>query len=240
MPEAPTTTRADHNGHTAHPSHPGRLTAAGVLLTLCAGAGLDLATATTLRLTDTAPSTAVLAFRFLDEWSSPAALAASVIAFAAWLRGSERGFLTIFDGALWLSVLALLVNLVGLIACLFDKQDNPGWLLFSAALVYLENVAVFTAFYWRYDHRHQLDSISRAGAHPGLLFPHTTLEYASLKGWLPGYVDYLFLAFNTSSTFGPTLPVPLRSSIQVGMMIQVLVAMAVLVMLAARAIGMIG
>ena len=53
-------------------------------------------------------------------------------------------------------------------------------------------------------------------------------------------VDYLFLAFNTSSTFGPTLPVPLRSSIQVGMMIQVLVAMGVLIMLAARAIGMIG
>lgn len=228
------------DGVQAPPRHPGRLTAAGVLLTLCAGSALDLATVTTLRLTDSAPSAAVMAFRFLDEWSSPAALGASVIAFAAWLRGSERGFLRIFDAALWLSVLALMVNLVGLVACLFDKQDNPGWLLLSAALVYLENVAVFTAFYWRYDHRHQLDAIGRRGYHPGLLFPHTTLDYSSLKDWLPGYVDYLFLAFNTSSTFGPTLPVPLRSSIQIGMMIQVTVAMAVLVMLAARAIGMIG
>ena len=101
-------------------------------------------------------------------------------------------------------------------------------------------MSYFTDFYCRNHHRNHLYSIGRAGAHPALLFPHTTLEYASLKGWLPGYVDYLFLAFNTSSTFGPTLPVPLRSSIQVGMMIQVLVAMAVLVMLAARAIGMIG
>ena len=132
MPETPTTSPAAHPGL---PRHPGRATAAGVLLTLCAGAVLDLATVTTLRLTDTAPSTAVLVFRFLDQWSSPAALAASVIAFAAWLRGSERGFLRIFDFALWLSVLALLVNLVGLVACLFDKQDNPGWLLLSAALV---------------------------------------------------------------------------------------------------------
>lgn len=224
----------------AHSPRPGHRTAGAVLLTLCAGAGLDLATVTTLRLTDSAPSTAVLVFRLLDQWSSPAALTASVLAFAAWLRGAERGFLRIFDIALWLSVLALLVNLVGLVACLFDKQDDPGWLLLSAALVYLENIAVFTGFYWRYDHRHQLDAISRAGAHPGLLFPHTTLDYSSLRGWLPGYVDYLFLAFNTSSTFGPTLPVPLRSSIQIGMMIQVTVAMAVLVMLAARAIGMIG
>ena len=54
-----------------------------------------------------------------------------------------------------------------------------------------------------------------------------------------GIVDYLFLSFNTASTFGPTLPVPLRAPVQLGMMLQVLIAMAVLVMLAARAIGLI-
>jgi hypothetical protein len=53
-------------------------------------------------------------------------------------------------------------------------------------------------------------------------------------------MDYFFLSFNTSSTFGPTIPVPLRASIQLGMMLQVTIAMTVLLMLAARAVGMIG
>ena len=66
------------------------------------------------------------------------------------------------------------------------------------------------------------------------------MQMKSLAGWRPAVIDYVFLSFNTSSTFGPTLPVPLRGSIQLGMMLQVAVAMTVLVMLAARAIGLIG
>jgi len=52
-------------------------------------------------------------------------------------------------------------------------------------------------------------------------------------------MDDLFLSFNTASTLGPTLPVPLRGSMQIGMMLQVSIAISVLIMIAARAVGLI-
>ena len=217
-----------------------RATAGAVQFSLVVASVLDLATSNALRLTDRTPSNAVIAFQFLDQWATPAALVASGIAGVVWASGPRRAFLRLLDLALALAMLALMVNLVGLIACLFDKQDNPGFLLLSAALVYLENIAVFAAFYWRFDHAYREWRGEGVAPHPGVVFPHDTATFHSLKGWSPGFVDYLFLSFNTASTFGPTLPVPLRAPVQLGMMLQVLVAMAVLVMLAARAIGMIG
>lgn len=217
-----------------------RATSGAVLLSLVAASLLDLGTADALRLTDRAPSTAVLLFQFLDRWTTPAALVAALIGGVAWIGGTPAPFRRLLNLTLALALVALLVNLIGLIACLFDKQDKPGFLLLSAALVYLENIAVFTAFYWRFDHGWREPIADGARPHPGVVFPHDTADFHTLQGWRPGFVDYLFLSFNTANTFGPTLPVPLRASMQLGMMLQVLVAMTVLVMLAARAVGLIG
>ncbi len=208
-------------------------------LTLGVAAIFDIATSTSLSMTDQAPSTSVIIFRLADAYASPVALFTTFITTFFWLINIKRLFMILFDLTLGLSMIALLDNLVGLIVCLFDKQDNPGYLLLSASLVYLENIAVFTAFYWRFDHLLQAQIASGEKIHPGIVFPHNTSGFHSLTGWQPKFVDYLFLSFNTASTFGPTLPVPLRSSIQLGMMLQVTIAMAVLVMLTARAIGLI-
>jgi hypothetical protein len=230
MPEVdPATNRMPHH-HTM----------GAVLGSLAAASLLDVATSASLSLTDHAPSPAVIIFRAADTYASPMALLTAAIALVFWWRRSYRLMRIAFDVTLVLTIIALLVNVVGLVVCLFDKQDNPAFLLLSSALVYLENVAVFAAFYWRFDHPHQHRMAAGEATHPGILFPHNTMAFKSLQGWCPGFVDYLFLSFNTSSTFGPTLPVPLRGPIQIGMMVQVAIAMAVLVMLAARAIGLIG
>ena len=217
-----------------------RGTAGGMLLTLAAAAVIDLGTSSALRLTDEAPSRVVLVFQSVDMWVSPLALLSSLAALALWAMRADRPFVRAFDASLHLGLAALLVNVVGLVASLFDPKDDPGFLLLSAGLVYVENVAVFAAYYWRFDHRHHMYSEGEDRDYPGILFPQGTLGFRSLKGWLPRYMDYFFLSFNTSSTFGPTLPVPLRASIQLGMMLQVTIAMTVLLMLAARAVGMIG
>ncbi len=209
-------------------------------LTLAVGALLDIATSTSLRLTDPEPSLAVVIFNLADGYTSPIALITFFMAGVFWLNRSAGGFKIFFDTTLWLSMIALLDNLVGLILCLFDKQDNPSFLLASACLVYFENIAVFTVFYWRFDHAHQNRIAAGEQIHPGIVFPHGSLPFKTLVGWRPKYLDYLFLSFNTASTFGPTLPIPLRGSIQLGMMLQVTIAMGVLVMLAARAVGLIG
>lgn len=215
-------------------------TIGAVLGSLAVASLLDMATSESLSLTDHAPSAAVIMFRAADTYASPLALLTGIMALMLWWQRAYRSLRLVFDVTLALAIIALLDNVVGLIVCLFDKQDNPGFLLLSSSLVYLENIAVFAAFYWRFDHAHQHRVAAGEATHPGILFPHNTMSFKSLQGWCPGFVDYLFLSFNTSSTFGPTLPVPLRGPIQIGMMVQVMIAMAVLVMLAARAIGLIG
>jgi hypothetical protein len=214
-------------------------TAIAALLTLGAASLLDVATSTSLSLTDRAPSLPVVMFRLADAYASPVALVTTLIAALFWLWRRPRLFKLGFDLTLLLAIIALLDNLVGLIVCLFDKSDDPGYLLLSACLVYLENIAAFAAFYWRFDHDFQRRIAGGEETHPGIVFPHNSMSFKTLHHWRPSIVDYLFLSFNTSSTFGPTLPIPLRGSIQMGMMLQVAIAMAVLVMLAARAIGLI-
>lgn len=215
-------------------------TGGAALIALATAALLDLGTSSSLQLTDPRPSAVVMVLQWLDVWCSPIALGTAAVTAVLWLTSARRAFMRLFDVTLTFTVAALLVNVVGLVASLFDKQDKPAYLLLSAALVYLENVSAFTAWYWRFDHRFRHCPADERVAHPGLVFPHDAANFPSLKGWQPGIVDYLFLSFNTASTFGPTLPVPLRAPIQLGMMVQVLIAMAVLVMLAARAIGLIG
>ncbi len=215
-------------------------TGGAAIVALATAALLDLGTSSSLHLTDTNPSAVVMVLQWLDVWSSPIALGTAALTAILWFTPARGAFMRLFDVTLTFTVAALLANVVGLVASLFDKQDKPAYLLLSAALVYLENVAAFTAWYWRFDHRFRHCPADDRRAHPGLVFPHDSASFASLKGWQPGIVDYLFLSFNTASTFGPTLPVPLRAPVQLGMMVQVLIAMAVLVMLAARAIGLIG
>ncbi len=229
-----------HQTHTIAPRTPAYSTAGAILAVLAIASLLDIATAQALSQTDRAPSFAVRLFEVLDIYTSPVAFITALTAAACWAGRAQRAFRFLFDATLVLSAIALLDNVVGLIMCLFDKQENPGFLLLSAALVYLENIAVFTAFYWRFDHPYQQRIVEGEGIHPGILFPQNTLDMESLRRWRPAFVDYLFLSFNTASTFGPTHPVPLRGVIQVGTMVQVAIAMAVLVMLAARAIGLIG
>ena len=55
--------------------------------------------------------------------------------------------------------------------------------------------------------------------------------------WRPGFVDYLFLAFNTSTAFSPTDTLVLSRRAKALMMAQSLVSLVVVAFLAARAIN---
>lgn len=214
-------------------------TGGAALVSLILADLLDLATSTSLLKTNPSPSILVEARQWLDFWTSPLALGTAVAALVLWFSSRRRAYMRFFDVTLGLSVLALTVNAVSLLASLFDRQANPGFLLLSSFIVYAQNVAVFTAWYWRFDHGFRHDDLADKGAHPALVFPHDSAEYRTLDNWTPGIVEYIFLSFNTASTFGPTLPVPLRVSVQLGMMLQVTIAISILGMLSARAIGLI-
>ena len=57
--------------------------------------------------------------------------------------------------------------------------------------------------------------------------------------WSPGFVDYLFIAFNTSTAFSPTDCPVLSRWAKVLMMTQAIIAFATVVLLAARAVNIL-
>ena len=76
------------------------------------------------------------------------------------------------------------------------------------------------------------------------LFPQMTLDQQTRREmgedtWSPGFVDYLFLAFNTSTAFSPTDSPVLTRCAKVLMMIQSLISFTTVALLAARAVNIL-
>jgi hypothetical protein len=141
--------------------------------------------------------------------------------------------------------IAMIASVILLIAGLPDHKETPAQLLFSAATLWATNVLVFSLWYWRLDAGGPHGRDSRFG-HPdgAFLFPQMTLpseikKKAGQHGWSPNFVDYLFLAFNTSTAFSPTDVPVLERWAKVLMMIQSVISLTVLALLAARAVNIL-
>jgi hypothetical protein len=117
--------------------------------------------------------------------------------------------------------------------------------LFSAALLWVANILVFASWYWRLDAGGP-QGRDRQGPHTdgAFLFPQMTLDPNTRRAmgehhWRPGFVDYLFLAFNTSTAFSPTDVPVLSRWAKVLMMLQAAISLATLALLAARAVNIL-
>ena len=139
--------------------------------------------------------------------------------------------------------LALIWSLGMLIAGLPEKRETPVELLRAAVALWLSNVLVFASWYWRLDAGgpHIRD---RQIAHTGgdFLFPQMTLPSNAMpeySNWKPGFVDYLFLAFNTSTAFSPTDVPVLSQWAKLLMMVQSIISLGTIAILAARAINVL-
>ncbi|HAF16468.1 MAG TPA: hypothetical protein DHU55_18270 [Blastocatellia bacterium] len=141
--------------------------------------------------------------------------------------------------------LGMIGSVTLLIAGLPAHRETPAQLLLSAASLWLTNILVFALWYWRLDAGGPHGRDKRFG-HPdgAFLFPQMTMTpeaktKADEHGWSPNFVDYLFLAFNTSTAFSPTdVPVLARWG-KVLMMLQSLISLTVLALLAARAVNIL-
>lgn len=132
-----------------------------------------------------------------------------------------------------------------LLAALPLHKESPLDLLRSASALWVTNVLVFASWYWRLDaggpRARELRGVHTEGA---FLFPQMTLNQQGKRGlreqsWSPGFVDYLFLAFNTSAAFSPTDTPVLSSWAKLLMMIQALISFATVALLAARAVNIL-
>lgn len=140
---------------------------------------------------------------------------------------------------------AMIASLTLLIRSLPTHKESPGQLLLSASLLWFSNLLVFASWYWRLDaggpHQRDLEGPHTDGA---FLFPQMMVDPELRKAmgdenWRPGFVDYLFLAFNTSTAFSPTDVPVLSRWAKMLMMLQASISLATLALLAARAVNIL-
>ncbi len=138
-----------------------------------------------------------------------------------------------------LTTFGLIMNIAGLLLSLVTRQVNPPFLLIDAAIVYASTVLLFAVWYWILDYASQEARCSGKDVPPVLVFPQNATKITGYERWKPGFIDYLFLSFHTSSTVGPTDTLVLSKPAKITMICQVTISLIVLIVLAARAIGIL-
>jgi hypothetical protein len=172
------------------------------------------------------------------------AIAAQIFRWRGWHRQNS------WMGYAVLSTLAfgLLYGVGALLVGLVHHAADATAVLRSAAILWVINVIVFAGWYWRLDAGGPNErERRRAHTRGAFLFPQMTYpapgetakSIAEHTEWRPTFVDYLFLAFNTSAAFSPTDVPVLSPQAKLAMMLQSLISLTTIVLLAGRAVNIL-
>ena len=141
--------------------------------------------------------------------------------------------------------LALIGSVALLVIALPSHKEEPLRLLGSGAALWITNVFVFALWYWRLDGggptvRHERREFgSRSFLFPQMQIEKTERGRFACTGWRPRFVDYLFVAFTQSSTFGPTDAPLLARWSKVLAIIQIFISLSIVILLISRAVGVL-
>jgi hypothetical protein len=144
-----------------------------------------------------------------------------------------------------ITTLALIGSVILLVRALPSHTESPLQLLLSGALLWLTNVIVFALWYWRLDGggptiRQELKKFgSTSFLFPQMQVPHDERAQFECTRWRPRFIDYLFVAFTQSSTFGPTDAPLLVRWAKILAMIQISISLSIVILLISRAVGVL-
>ncbi len=132
--------------------------------------------------------------------------------------------------------LALAAGITLLVVTL-PKNSQGLTLLRSAVLLWVFNVLVFALWYF---------DIDGGGPYQRHLSKHQAADFmfpqqvdGNTTGWAPLFLDYLFLAFTGATALSPADTFPLTRQAKALMMIEAIFSMAIIVLLAARAVNIL-
>ena len=135
---------------------------------------------------------------------------------------------------------AMIASLALLISGIPKHLDPPQTLLRSAVALWITNVIVFALWYWKLDAGGPLGrDKARGDFDSSFLFPQMLIRDEPEEIWSPQFLDYLFLAFNTSTAFSPTDTAVLSRWAKIVMMLQSIISLTIVALLAARAVNIL-
>jgi hypothetical protein len=153
------------------------------------------------------------------------------------VRGTIRRLLAIV-----LLVIITASNIVSLILvsnALLNGTVNDGHqLIFSALIIYAVNIIVFGLLYWELDDR---NTEGLADTVRDFLFPQMSTSSSITKqpGWRPTFFDYLYVSITNATAFSPTDTMPLTRRAKLLMSVQAFTSLAVVALVAARAVNIL-
>ena len=166
----------------------------------------------------------------------------TVVSHRAGMRGLNRTLGILINT---ITTIALIGSVALLVRALPEHKESPLALLRSGGLLWLTNVIVFALWYWRLDGggptKREEDKKfgSRSFLFPQMQIPHDERAQFACTGFRPRFVDYLFVSFTQSSTFGPTDAPLLARWAKVLAMIQIFISLSIVILLISRAVGVL-
>jgi uncharacterized membrane protein len=140
-------------------------------------------------------------------------------------------------------VVGTLVNLASLIQKMIQQSTEIGGLqLFASSIaVWTTNILAFSMLYWQIDSGGPEARMNTSGKRPDFLFSQQSAPAEVVStNWRPDFVDYLYLGFTTATAFSPTDVLPMTSRGKLLMMLNSSISLLTLVVVAARAINILG
>jgi hypothetical protein len=115
-------------------------------------------------------------------------------------------------------------------------------MLQTGARLWLANILVFTTWYWRFDGGGPHVRGKEECEHTSFLFPQMSMTDAERSlvhqsAWHPGVIDYLFLAFNTSTALSPADTAVIGRAAKLTTMVQALISLSIVVVVVGRSVN---
>lgn len=164
------------------------------------------------------------AMRVFENASTVAFIVVSIALIIAVITRSHKWMPWLVLVYLGFSIVQVIVNVGSLLVTAHLQQDGQGLTgLWDVGAVYLMSVIVFTFVYAA------LDLTVKGGA---FVWPARDGQEPPT----PNFIDYLFIALNTNSTYGPTSEVVMSRRTKLVMALQVVLAIVMLAVLIARSV----
>jgi uncharacterized membrane protein len=154
-----------------------------------------------------------------------------------------------------LAVIVIVTNLVSLgllISELSSRTASGQNLLVGAMQIWVTNVIGFALLYWeldrggpvarrneRRDRMPDADWRFSQDENKGAV-SEVSRSSSEVSGWVPVFIDFLYLSVTNSSAFSPTDTMPLTSRAKALMAVQASSALLISLLLVARAVGSLG
>lgn len=114
-------------------------------------------------------------------------------------------------------------------------------LLESSVVFWVINVMLFSLLFWMVDRGGPEGRIKKVESKPDFLFPQESAPEGYIQAdWRPVYIDYLYLGYSTATAFSTTEVAPITSRAKMMMLIESAISLVTILIVAARAINILG